>query len=336
MKSGGFLILYRRVLISLVAIGLIGLCMGAAYYFLYLKDGFAGWVAEYVEPPPLEGLAKVSFAENYCGAWAQPEMVSADLGEELAELSGLEVSSQLPDTVYQVVDSGNPAILYISNAIGKIRRRIRFAKAQVDVESLALGPCAGGQQCLFIADIGDNFYLRREKVIYFKEESKLFDLSEPFKVLKFFYPDGARLDAEALMVHPETGDLYLFSKGRKSYVFRIEKASLASHDRPVEAAFHMVLDEVRVTGADFSADGKSFTVTAGRVTTYLFDIDTVPHPLFSVGDDYQGVWSMVFPQMEAVAWVSDSKLLYGTEAKGGEPARLASTVCESRLNKELR
>ena len=79
-----------------------------------------------------------------------------------------------------------------------------------------------GKSYLYIGDIGDNSEARSEIVVYRIPEPVVVPadatttkakphLTDPPEVFRLRYPDGKH-DAEALLVHPQTGHLYVVTK----------------------------------------------------------------------------------------------------------------------------
>lgn len=134
--------------------------------------------------------------------------------EIIDESSGLAISVEHQNRYYHVNDSGDGPYFYITNQKGEDTKRVEIAGMQpFDVEDLALSRCHDRKDkyCLFIADIGDNYKVRRSISIYVIEEEKLFDdVVEPDAVFELKYPDGAH-NAEAFIVHP-SGDAYIITK----------------------------------------------------------------------------------------------------------------------------
>jgi MYXO-CTERM domain-containing protein len=125
-------------------------------------------------------------------------------------------------------------------------------------------PCT----CLHLADLGDNDLERGGGVIYRIAEpgvgrsatrTSLAVLDE----IHFVYPDGAH-DAEALLVHPETGEVLILTKADSTrvYAFPTIPPQPASASNPSELSFVTALDitacgasEAQVTGGAVSPRG---------------------------------------------------------------------------------
>ena len=139
----------------------------------------------------------------------------------------------------------------------------------MDWEALSSGPGPErGVPYLYIGDIGDNDRDRDEVVVYrVKEPAEGVTETEPAEAFRLTYPDGPH-DAEALMVHPKSGDLYIVTKARgsdaRTGVYKapaplrkqgvISLRLVATLDLPDMSSFTLLVG--RITGADISDDGK--------------------------------------------------------------------------------
>jgi hypothetical protein len=75
--------------------------------------------------------------------------------------------------------------------------------------------------------------------------------------MEFQFPKQDRLDVEALAVHPQTGDMFLFSKEpNRSLVFRLPAKAWRKNDgeQVAEAVGFFLYD--KISDASWSADGK--------------------------------------------------------------------------------
>jgi hypothetical protein len=178
-------------------------------------------------------------------------------GPLLQEMSGIVSSRIYKDILYHVADSGNDPLILVTDLQGRLLQQIRYAESSTDPEALSQGPCPWGGHCLFVADTGDNFHIRRKKRIHAIDESTLFTKAMHSAEMEFRFPNQDRLDVEALAVHPQTGDMFMFSKeAKRSMVFRLPAASWRKNDgqQLAEAVGFLLYD--RVTDAAWSADGK--------------------------------------------------------------------------------
>lgn len=137
-------------------------------------------------------IAAPASAEEQVFTWQDPE---------IAESSGLVV---VGGKFVTVNDSGNSAKLYIVDPeTGGNEEVLAWAKNQVDVEALAPGPDGS----VWIGDIGDNDEDRGRITV------SLVQL-DGGAVARFVlrYPGGRSHNAEALLSHPETGQVFIVTK----------------------------------------------------------------------------------------------------------------------------
>ena len=140
------------------------------------------------------------------------------------ESSGIVASRTNPGLYWTHNDSGDGPNIYALDEHGARRGtwRVRGASAR-DWEDIAAGPGSqSGSSYLYIGDIGDNEARRSDVIVYRVKEptiepvdsssNKLKPLvTDDAEVIRLRYPDGPH-DAESLLVHPVTGDLYIVSK----------------------------------------------------------------------------------------------------------------------------
>jgi hypothetical protein len=140
------------------------------------------------------------------------------------ESSGLAASRINPGIYWTHNDSGDAPLVYAFDATGESRGVFRVAGAQArDWEDMAVGP--GPERAtsyLYLGDIGDNDKARTEIVVYRVAEPKLTPADKTSTkakpkttaaadAIRLRYPDG-KFDAETLLVHPTTGNLYIITK----------------------------------------------------------------------------------------------------------------------------
>ena len=138
---------------------------------------------------------------------------------EINEASGLVLSRKNPGVLWVHNDSGDGPRLFALNSRGGHLGTYRVQGAQsVDWEDMALGPCPGGGQCLFIGDIGDNLRKRKNITVYRVPEPRVdAAINGRWQVLTglsrfdLVYPDRPH-NAESLIVHPESGVIYIITK----------------------------------------------------------------------------------------------------------------------------
>lgn len=147
--------------------------------------------------------------------------------DDLSEVSGLAASHGDPGVLWLHDDHGGGASLHAAGLQGQDWGRFDLVGLQnEDWEDLAIGPCPSVDDpcsCLHLADIGDNDLVRGGGVIHRLAEpgvgrSEAVSSLAPLDQVYFEYPDGPH-DAEAMLVHPDTGEVLILTKGQTSLVF---------------------------------------------------------------------------------------------------------------------
>ena len=200
----------------------------------------------------------------------------ADLEDRaIDESSGIAASRRHPDLFWTHNDSGDGPFLYAFDRRGEKRGTWRVTDAKAfDWEDIAAGPGAQpGQSFLYVGDIGDNDKDRREIIIYRVAEPVITNQdadtnrfepqqTAPAEAIHLRYPDGKH-DAEALAVHPITGDLYVITKTMKTTssaaVYKLAAPLSTSTINTLEKVGEIRLPSLfpgMVTGADVSPDGR--------------------------------------------------------------------------------
>ncbi|HSB26828.1 MAG TPA: hypothetical protein VLE19_03185 [Pyrinomonadaceae bacterium] len=264
--------------------------------------------------------------------YGAPKKVGSLKSKTVDESSGLVASRSMPGMYWTHNDSGDGPFLYGVSSEGDLNGVWRVTGAQaVDWEDISIGPGPElGKTYLYIGDIGDNDSVRREIVVYRVKEPAETDRSstktkpqatESTEAIRLRYPDGKH-DAEALLVDPGTGDIYIVTKvalGRPS-VYEAQ-APFAS-DQPTTLKR---LGELRIpspfggviTGGSVSPDGKhvalcdyfqAFELVLPTTSNRFEDIWKQPIVSFNFGKREQG---------ESIAYRLDGRALLGTsEGKG--------------------
>ena len=228
-------------------------------------------------PPSADDPPAPSTSPTAAGGGASGYQAPTTLGilrdPGIAESSGLVASRRNPGLLWTHNDSDDEPYLYCLDAriAGCGVWRVAGAEA-FDWEDIAIGPGPRpGEPYLYVGDIGDNTGRRREMVVYrLPEPVSGGGGAPPTKAapavtveaerLRLRYPDGAQ-DAEALLVHPGTGDVYLVTKSAsRTKVYRA-----AAPVSPSTVTSLSPVGELRlgtgargpevVTGGDISPDG---------------------------------------------------------------------------------
>ncbi|MFJ7260921.1 WD40 repeat domain-containing protein [Streptomyces globosus] len=243
-------------------------------------------------------------------AAASPAPTAAATGFTIAdprikESSGLAASRAHPGVYWTHNDSDDgPYVYAVDSATGRTVARLTLTGIgrPRDVEAISLGP--DGQ--LYVGDIGDNKDGTWDHVwIYrFPEPAKLGDAAVKAEQFTVRYADGPR-NAEALMVHPVTGRVYIASKSE-------DKGGLYEGPEKLSASganvFRRVADLPWVTDGAFSPDGASLTLRGYFFAKTWAWKDGRPQGAgAAVGAPWQG-------QAESVTYTADgSALMFGAE-----------------------
>lgn len=168
-------------------------------------------------PPPTTGRTQ-------CSEYQAMVQLAMMKGQALRHGRGLAPYSKDVQLFWTLINSRDRGGVYVFDRQGKERAAWRVNGAQaVDWEDLATGPGPqAGQVYLYAGDIGDDVTTRDEITIYrFIEPTLSTDdkdasredlpLTEAAEAIRIRYPDG-RYNAETLIVHPQTGDLYIITR----------------------------------------------------------------------------------------------------------------------------
>ncbi len=254
--------------------------------------------------PFLAGLAGVLLA----AAPAAPAV--ADSGftikdPRITESSGLTASRQHPGIYWTHNDSDDGAHLYaVDSKTGETVATLTLTGVGTprDVEAVSLGP---GNQ-LYVGDIGDNLGGIWDHVWIYQlpEPRQLRDQTIRATQYVVKYADGAR-DAEALMVHPKTGRVYLADKNENGGSLYEGPARLSAGGTNVFRRVAAV--DLWVTDGAFSPDGERLAVR-GYFGGILYDWN---------GGKIKRVEQLSAPlqeQGESMTYTPDgSEIMYGTE-----------------------
>lgn len=284
-------------------------------------------------------------AAELCPAWSEPETIGRlDVGL-LPEASGIELGAD-GGTLY-LMNDGTRGEFFVAGLDGSDPRRIRVSGYRPrDQEDLALGPCAAGS-CVYLADIGDNARRRATVQIALVAAADQFPDEVPaLHVVVAQLPDGPH-DAEAVAVHPHTGELWLATKsplGRADPVriYRLTAAQLAASDPqtfehigdiPYAAmAVSGILPNL-VTSMDFSPDGERLALlTYGGAVEFAVAADgTLPVFTEAVeGLTHRPLATALMIQAESIVYGDDGRtLIYTTESVRGSASPIARSTCSA-------
>ena len=287
-----------------------------------------------------ERRRRETVAAGVPAAAATPAQLAPREERAVTESSGVVASRRNPGLFWTHNDSGDGPFVYAFDRAGRRRGTFRVEGAQAyDWEDIAAGPGPeAGRPYLYAGDIGDNGTKRDTIVVYRFPEPGLTDADAAStretprataraEAILLKYPDGAH-NAEALLVHPSTGDLYVLTKGPDS-------AGVYKLAAPFDASAVNTLARVAVihgpgffgtliTGGDISPDGRrvalcdyasGYELTLPEGSKNFDDIWRQPPTLVPLGARRQG---------EAVCYRLDGAALLATSE--GTPCPLIEVV----------
>jgi hypothetical protein len=245
---------------------------------------------------------------------AQPRLLCRLADPRIRESSGIAASPTAKDVFYTHNDSGDTARFFRFTAKGEVTGAFQVSGAAArDWEDMAAAKI-DGRPWLYLGDIGDNAASREEIVVYrvaepTAEASVAIDQKYTLK-----YPDGAH-NAECLMVHPKTGDLYIVTKvsSKPAQVFWLPKPERSGEyglNQIGTVKIEVPMSQARlITGGAISPDGK-FVVVRTYLQAYEFSAParfsdwpkTTPRPI-QTNAEIQG---------EAITYSQDGKTLVTT------------------------
>ena len=160
----------------------------------------------------------------WSGPYGPPTTLATIKDKSMSESSGLVASRTTPGAYWTHNDSGDGPLIYAFDTRGDSLGAFRVNGAQArDWEDIAAGPGPqANRSYLYIGDIGDNDAVRPEVIVYRVAEPALSAATRKFtkkspgsteaaEAIRLKYPDGKH-DAEALLVHPRTGNIYIVTK----------------------------------------------------------------------------------------------------------------------------
>jgi len=182
---------------------------------------------------------------------------------EIRESSGVAVSARSDDVLFTHNDSGDaPRFFAIDNAGCTLGRYTLTGAEAIDWEDMAAGPEHKGKPTLWLADVGDNGGVRASISIYRVTEPKAqgscaAPVDEELAATRFElqYADGPH-DAEALLVHPKNGRIFIATKGVSAQVYAAPKRLRTGAVNMLEPVAPLEPRVGLVTAGDFAPDGK--------------------------------------------------------------------------------
>lgn len=233
----------------------------------------------------------------------------------ITESSGLAASRLHPGIYWTHNDSDDGAFVYaVDSRSGETvaTLTLRGIGAPRDVEGISIGPDGN----VYVGDIGDNLDGSWSHVwVYrFPEPKQLRNATVDTTQFTVKYADGPR-NAEALMVHPTTGRVYIASKNEDGGGLYEGPARLSAGGTNV---FRRVGEVPWVTDGAFSPDGKELVLRSYfSARAYEWKPDGRLGADRAVRAPFQG-------QAESVTYTADGEaMMFGSEGVGSDVRRVA-------------
>lgn len=259
--------------------------------------------------------------------YSKPKVVGTIKSPEITESSGLVNSRCNPSVFWTHNDSGGSEFIYAINEKGEKLGTWKVTGAKNnDWEDIATIKDKSGKCFLYLGDIGNNSGSKSQFTIYKVAEPKVSEAdkksgkknpnkTETAEAFKFSYPDE-KPDAETLLVHPVTGEIYVLTKKTlgSSQVFKI-----GAKVENVGSVSVPAIPNGFLTGGEISPDGKrivlcdyfgAYEIQLPKNAKNFDDIWKESVTKIDLGEREQG---------EAVCYSSDGKKIYATSEKKNSP-----------------
>ncbi len=304
-------------------------------------------------------LSTTSFA--VCQKWSEPEVIGSLDTNLINESSGIAISKNYNNRMYHINDSGSKSHFFTTTVNGGNTKKVVINDYKpYDMEDLAVGEC-GPENCLYIADIGDNRKKRDHLTIVGIKELKSFKNSvTPLFKLKLKYPQ-LKYDAESFIVHPN-GDLFVLTKivddknrrAMPAKLFKVEKSvvetainkgehsatlrEVAVFDLPYQLYNYNLWGRIP-TAMDISSDGTKLLILTYSAV-FEFNINLINTKEFNMRNldpkkDYRIISTKDLFQQEAISYHDNEReLIYTTEVdKKGDLSEIVRHTCiENSVN----
>ena len=268
--------------------------------------------------------------------YGPPKIIAKLKNHSINESSGLVASRTMPGIYWTHNDSGGGPFIYAIDTKGDSVGVWRVPGVDPnDWEDISIGPGPeSGKSYLYIGDIGDNDAARKYIVVYRLPEPKALSedrksskakplLTETPEAIHLRYPDGKH-DAETLLVHPITGNIYIVTKIALENASVYEAAAPGDLSKPItlkrlgELKLPSVFGGI-LTGGSVSPDGKRVALCD------YFQAYEIALPEKS--SNFDDIWKQSLvgidfgkrSQGESIAYRLDGQALLGTsEGRGAE------------------
>jgi hypothetical protein len=265
-------------------------------------------------------FATLAYADDeVCTAWGDAEAVTID-DVPSEESSGVVALPSDPTVLFTLDDSGGEAELYAFTTDGEFlgTKELRGA-TNTDWEDIAAGPCpdaVGGEDCLFVGDIGGAGAERNELTIWVIPADT--DAYAEATACRLAYPDGETEDAEALLVSGEGVVRVVTKDDDGAEVYKAGVLACGGEVQVMEKEAELALDAA-VTGGAMSDDAVILRSLTGAWIWWACPLDWGAEPeALDLGGS---------PQGEGVAFGEGGALITTSE---GDPFRAYRLPCAEK------
>jgi hypothetical protein len=273
----------------------------------------------------------VNSNKNLLIEYAEPQTTGKFESAEITESSGIVASRCNRNALWTHNDSGNQNLVYAFNIKGEHLGAWRVSGAKnKDWEDIGTFQNAKGECYLYVGDIGNNARDRGELIIYRFREPSISEANkstsktnpeniETAEAIKINYPD-TRHDAETLIVHPQTGDVYILTKriSGAAGIYRLKADYAPDKTNTLEKIGDFSVPAVPngfLTGGDISADGKRVIICD------YFNAYELKLP--EKAKNFEEIWRQQLtvvklgerPQGEAICYSLDGKSIIATSER---------------------
>lgn len=265
--------------------------------------------------------------QRFSDKYEKPQVVGKLESAEITESSGIVASKCSQNVFWTHNDSGHENEIFALDAKGKNLGKWKVAGAKnTDWEDIATFKNDIGECFLYIGDIGNNTRKRGEMTIYLVKEPKVSDskrITETAQTIKFEYPD-MRHDAETLLVHPVSGDIYVLSKrlSGASAVYKLKSNFNSEKTNTLEKIADFSVPAVPngfLTGGDISPDGKR-VVICDYFNAYEIVLPEKSNNFDEIWTQKPNVIELGTREIgEAVSYSADGNSIFATSEKKNSP-----------------
>lgn len=295
--------------------------------FAVLIAGFTGCSASN------SGSANTDTSQTF-QSYDKPIVVGKITSRDIRESSGIAVSQCQDNVLWTHNDSGDGAYIYALDTKGKQLGVWRVEGAtNTDWEDLALTKDNNGKCFIYIGEIGNNRLGRKTAAIYRINEPDASSgasstkrdprFTERAEKLTIMYPD-AHQNAEALLVHPQSGAVYVIAKlvFGAAGVYKLKPDFGNAEPQTAVKVGEVSLPALPnglVTAGDISPDGKRVVIA-----DYFSGYEII---LPESAEDFDEIWKVLPVRVdigkreigEAVAYSPDGNAIFSTSEKANSP-----------------